>query len=114
MSDEAKKDGFYIRLELPKGSDLKVGDSVSFTTRWQSDAPEYAEATSVFGRPVEDINQTTEEIGLGRDQFGKLTHLVCLSEPYREVRLSRLQFQSLSAAIMKALDDEGKAESPNI
>lgn len=59
-------------------------------------------------------NQRTEEIGLGSDQFGKLTHLICLSEPYREVRLSRLQFQSLAAAIMKELEDEGKAEWRNI
>ncbi len=52
MSDEPKKDGVYISVELPKGYEPQAGDRVSFTTRWQSDAPEYAEATSVFGRPV--------------------------------------------------------------
>jgi hypothetical protein len=58
-----------------------------------------------------DTPNTTEEIGLGSDQFGKLTHLICLSEPYREVRLTRLQFQSLAAAITKALyHDNGEAE----
>jgi hypothetical protein len=33
VSDEQKKDGFYVSVELPKGYEPKAGDSITVTTK---------------------------------------------------------------------------------